>query len=191
MHRRFDSLKLLTGPTVEPVTLADMKNYLRVVGTDEDSLITNQIAAARQKVEKILGRALITQSWIKVSSISLRRITIEYPPLQSITSIKTYDDADVATVNSSANYIVVSTSEPGLVLLKKGVSWLTHRNDASFEIIFVAGYGDAASDIPEEIIEGVKMYVTKIYNRRGDESAIREADREIREWLSAYRAFSV
>lgn len=191
MHREFDSLKLLTGPTVEPVTLADMKDYLRVIGTDEDNLITNQIAAARQKVEKILGRALITQSWIKVSSISLRRITIEYPPLQSITSINSYDDANVATLNPAANYIVVSTSEPGLVLLKEGVSWLTHRNNASFEIIFVAGYGDAASDIPEEIIEGVKMYVTKIYNRRGDEAAVREADREIREWLSAYRAFSV
>lgn len=43
----------------EPVTLADMKAYLRVDFTDDDDLITALITAARMKCEKTLGMVLV------------------------------------------------------------------------------------------------------------------------------------
>lgn len=46
-------------PVIEPVTLDDMKAYLRVDFTDDDDLITALISAARSKCEKILGMVLV------------------------------------------------------------------------------------------------------------------------------------
>jgi uncharacterized phiE125 gp8 family phage protein len=187
----FESLKRTTDATVEPVTLADMKAFMRIEPSDdaENALITALITAARQRVEECLNRALITQSWTRVSDNSPQRIMLEYPPLQSVTSIKSYADDNTATTNSSDNYTVVTTTEPGQVLLKPGSAWTTHRGQASFEIIFVAGYGDAATDVPMGIIQGIKVLVTKLYHRRGDDIDVLINEADVMGWLSTFKAY--
>ncbi len=57
--------KLASPPATEPVTLADAKLHLRVemAMTDEDTLISSLITAARMLGEQITRRAFITQSW--------------------------------------------------------------------------------------------------------------------------------
>lgn len=191
MHRGFDSLKISTQPVAEPVSLEDMKTYMRLLPSDdaENALITSLIKAARRACERYTGRAFITQSWTKVMDQSSSRIKIEYPPLQTITSITSFDEDDVATVNPVANYIVVNTSEPGVVLLKRGASWVHHRHQASFEIIFVAGYGAAASDVPEAIIQGVKILVNHLYHNRGDSPDDAVVTSGAFAWLDLERAF--
>lgn len=42
----------------DPVTLTDAKLYLRVEDTDEDTLITNLIAAATERAENFLKRPI-------------------------------------------------------------------------------------------------------------------------------------
>src|ERR1041384_602168 len=54
---------LLAGPTVEPITLGDAKQFLRVQHDDDDDIITALIAGSRIHVETQTRRALITQSW--------------------------------------------------------------------------------------------------------------------------------
>lgn len=53
---------ILTQPTVEPVTLAEAKQHLRVDVADDDDLISVLIAGARQSAEGICRRALCTQT---------------------------------------------------------------------------------------------------------------------------------
>jgi hypothetical protein len=55
----------VTEPSIEPVTLAEMKRHLRAFMsvTDDDDDITNLIVAAREWVEDYTGRALIDQTW--------------------------------------------------------------------------------------------------------------------------------
>jgi hypothetical protein len=57
--------QIVTPPSVEPVSLAEARSYLRVDAdvTSEDALITDLIAAARQDAEKITWRALVMQTW--------------------------------------------------------------------------------------------------------------------------------
>src|SRR3954465_4821919 len=56
-------LELVTAPTVEPLTLADAKQHLRVTVSDEDALITRHLITARRQVEIMTRRRLITQHW--------------------------------------------------------------------------------------------------------------------------------
>ena len=56
-------IQTVTGPAVEPVTLAEAMAHLRVDINDDDMLISALITAARQHAETITRRALVTQSW--------------------------------------------------------------------------------------------------------------------------------
>lgn len=59
------ALVLVTSPSEEPVTLAEVKLDMRVDTdfTDHDSLIQSYIQAGRQHAETICRRAFVTQSW--------------------------------------------------------------------------------------------------------------------------------
>ena len=56
-------LTIATGPTVEPISTEEAKNHLRVDIEDDNAVIKSLILAARESVEVITRRALITQTW--------------------------------------------------------------------------------------------------------------------------------
>lgn len=164
------SLILQTGPTVEPVTLAELRAHLRIIDNADNSYLTDAIPSARRVVERFLDRALNTQTWLMVRDTSPgKELWLPFSPLQSVTSINVHDWDDVATLVGTASYLVITDTEPGRILLKDGSTWPTHRNASSFKVVFVVGYGDAASDVPPSIKHGIKLLATKIYEHRGDE----------------------
>lgn len=56
------SYVVLTEPSVEPLSLSDAKTFMRVDYDDEDTLIAQLIVDARREAEKLLKRALTTQT---------------------------------------------------------------------------------------------------------------------------------
>jgi uncharacterized phiE125 gp8 family phage protein len=59
-------LSLITPPAVEPLTVSQAKDWLRVDSDDatQDTVIGSLIKAARVYAEKATGRAFITQRWL-------------------------------------------------------------------------------------------------------------------------------
>ena len=184
-------LTLVTAPAAEPVSLAEAKAHLRIDSADDDSLITALISAARQAAESHTRRALITQTW----RLTLDRfpaapqpwwggvregadmpaagsvIELPRPPLVSVTSVTTYDDADNATVASAASYFVDTDGVLGRVALRSGKTWpVTLRVAGGVEVLFVAGYG-AASAVPQAIRQGMLMQIGHLYENREAEAA--------------------
>lgn len=182
-------LKINTEPSVEPISTAEAKTFLRIDSSAEDTLIDNLIKTSRIYCEEYTGRSLINQTWdfyldgfseVKTDlwegmriapdiSMKQRYISIPRPPLVSVTSITTYDDADTATVFSSSKYYVDNVSEPARIVLRDGQAWPTSLRVANaVKITYVSGYGESATNIPEALITGIKEHILYMYENRGD-----------------------
>lgn len=175
MRRR---LTRTSAPAAVAVSTADMKTFLKVDHSDDDDLIDSIVSAATEQLDGergLLGRALITQTWrltlddFPCDTWANRHgsIWLPLPPLQSITSINYTDiDGNSQTVATSV-YDVDTDSEPGRVFLKSGQSWPSVKDiPNAVQITFVAGYGDAASDIPSPILLAIKNLALRAYDLR-------------------------
>jgi len=55
--------RLVLPPTVEPITVADVRLRLKYPRADQDAAISDWIASARNAVERYVERGLMTQTW--------------------------------------------------------------------------------------------------------------------------------
>lgn len=160
------SLKLITAPTAEPVTLLEAKDHLRVDGADEDALISVLITAARKWCEEYTGRQFVTATWDWTMDSFCPSFVAPIPPLQSVTSIKYLDTAAVEQTLASSVYRVDAVSEPGRIALDYGQSWpSTHPVINAVTIRFVAGYG-APQAVPEPIRQAMLILIGEMYEQR-------------------------
>lgn len=159
-------LKLITAPTSEPVSVAEAKAHLRVVGTDDDAYIGSLITAARQSAESITGRALMPQTWEFAVDEFKSEIRLNKPPFSAVSSIKYIDKDGVQQTLAEADYILDSHSEPARVTSAYSKSWPYARKQANSVLIrFTAGYADAAA-VPQEIKNWMLLRVGMLYENR-------------------------
>lgn len=161
------ALKLITAPTSEPISLTEAKSHLRIDTTDDDTLITSLIVAAREYAQGFQNRAFVTQTYELWLDAWPEYIQIPRPPLQSITSIKYYGTDNIEYTMAPADYFADSKSEPGRVVLAYGKSWpsTTLRPANGIVVTFVAGYGAAAS-VPQQVKQAMLLLVSWWYENR-------------------------
>jgi uncharacterized phiE125 gp8 family phage protein len=162
--------KLITAPAIEPLTVEDAKQQLRIDGDADYDLLAAYIRAAREACEAETWRALITQTWETALPgwPSERFIVLPKPPLQSVTWVKyTTEDGTEHTLDSSL-YRVDSFSEPGLVILRRDQSWPSDTLDVGLpvRVRYVAGYGATAASVPAGLVQGIKMVIAHWYATR-------------------------
>ena len=98
--------------------------------------------------------------------VNRRSILLPFSPVASVTHFKSYDDSDNATTFASSKYYVSTASSPAKLTLRQGESYPTGLRVAdAFEIQYVAGYG-GASDVPEPIVQAIKLLTTHLYENR-------------------------
>lgn len=197
------SNRLTSAPAVEPVTAAELRAHLNMTSTSElsDADAAVLIAEAREYIEQATGVALISQTWrmtldnwpgvleqwwdgVREGSIGSlytpdRAASVEAPrfPLQSVTSVTTYDEASNATAVTVADVFDVDVySIPGRLTLKRSATWPTAlRVNNAIEVVYVAGYGAAATDVPAPARRAVKQMAAKLHAERGDDCNVEDA----------------
>lgn len=136
----------------------------------EDDYITRVIKAARRTIEKHISRRLINQTWeVALDAFPAANcIVLPYAPLSSVTSVKYFDTDDTENTFSSGDYYVDTYREPGQVVLNYGESWPvgTRRPTNAVIIRYVAGYGAAADDVPDEYKQAIMQLGAELYERR-------------------------
>jgi uncharacterized phiE125 gp8 family phage protein len=161
-------ISLKTAPAVEPVTAQEMREFLSLVGTEDDTLLAGLISAARVALEKYTGRTFITTVYqVYYDGFSFLPIKLARPPVQSVVSI-TYVDVDGVTQTlSSSLYIVDVASLFGRISPAYDEVWpITREQNNAVCIEIKTGYGDAAASVPAPIKVAIKMIVADVYEHR-------------------------
>lgn len=163
-------LSLVAGPAVEPVTLAEAKEHIRLEVTDDDAYVSALIVAARQYVEKISWRAFVNQTWMLTLEGFMDPIELPRGKLVSVTSVQYLDVNNVSQIVPTTVYELDTFSVPGRILLRHDQQWpdtLARWN--AVNITYVVGSGPSAADVPEPVKHVIKLLVSQMYEHRTPE----------------------
>lgn len=159
-------IELVVAPAVEPVGVEEMRAWLRREGTLEDPVITALIKAARRRVEHASRRRLIEQTLdVRLPWPISGRVTLPVSPVRGI---------DTATaIARDGTERVLAASEWQTEHLGTIATVRLAALDAGGEAIrfrLRAGFGPAATDVPDDLRLAVKRLVTLWFEHRGDET---------------------
>lgn len=178
-------ITVTSQPVTEPLTLTEVKNFLKIDTSDEDAYLTGLIVATRQLVETYLHRALITQTLrLNFDYFEERKIELWRAPIQSITSVKTTDPDNIQTTIDSANYYLLNDY---LTFNDNYVFSGSLRSSQAIEIVYIAGYG-SASDVPQAIKNAMLEQIQNIHECGCD---IASLSSKAVVMLSAYRLMRI
>lgn len=155
-----------------PVSLADMKSYLKVTTATDDTLIQAMIDAATGWGEKYTGRDFRAITWELLLDKFTDRIELWRDPVASITTVKHLVSSALTTVDASVYYLKKLTQKSE-ILLNEDKAWPTNTDDReqAIEIRFVSeGYF-----CQDSIIQAIKRHVAFWYRNRGDCSDCKSA----------------
>lgn len=181
---------LTTPPAITPVTVAQQKIFMRLESDAEDDFIELLIQSATQFVELETRLALIEQEWTltfdripigpnleeewwdgtregAIGELNKLPRSIELPtgPLMSVTSFTTYDQADAGTVFTG--FYTDTGARPGRVSLRNGQLWpIPTRGTAGVVIVYKAGFGAAAANVPADLRIAVQQIASHWYENR-------------------------
>lgn len=165
---------LTVAPALEPVSLVEAKAHCRVEIDADDALFSSMITRARRQVEELTGRALISQTWTATldrwsdelqavdafpfyTSPTHRRVKLRPAPVASITSLV----VDGVTI-TAGNYALRGNE----LWIKPDVADSTADLGGGIVATFVAGYGAAATDVPESLRLAMLMLIAHFYENR-------------------------
>ena len=154
----------------EPVTLQEMKDYLRLEGyTDDDestseslsdfdfddNLLTDLIKASREQMEKISASSITLKTWQAVIN-NYRKLELPRGPVQSIVSL-----ADLNSV-AITNYTTIGVFGDRI--------FLKSPSQCEMTIIYTAGY----DQVPASLKIDIMRLCAYMYENRGDDASIQK-----------------
>lgn len=158
---------ILTGPASgEPLSLTEAKTHLRVETNDEDTLISDLIAAARAHLEAVTGLVLLTQQfrlaldeWPEAGVIQITRT-----PVQTIDVMVIYDELGDPQALALQDMVLDGRARPARLHLAQTPR--PGRDLNGIEIEFTAGFG-LAEDVPVALRQAMLSHIAHMYEFRG------------------------
>jgi uncharacterized phiE125 gp8 family phage protein len=157
---------LLQGPTVEPLTVAEAKAFLRVTHDADDALIGALIAAAGAQTRALARRArlvhrrgLVCGRWPEE-----QRKTWRIGPLRALLAARVFDSAGVAHPVDPSIFVLDASSDRLIAPLAPP---LPGRCNAGIELVAELGFGSDPSEVPEPLRHALRTLVAHWYDHRG------------------------
>lgn len=161
----------ITGPTIEPLDLEEVKKQRRFASTTLDTLFDMWIGSSRQDFETHTGVQLLTatREYAMDAFPCGDRIELSRPPLRGVVGVFYDVDGEEQTFGAD-NYVVLpkdcETLEyetfptPGYIALVSGASWPTpDTTRQSVRIRYTCGFGAAPGFVPELIVYALHLFV--------------------------------
>ena len=161
-----ETYSLISKSDNEVISLADMKLYLKVDGSDEDDLISALIDAAVKTAEIEMNRDLLETNWIRYSDTIEQDLTLRRGKILEFDSIE-YLKSSVYKEVDSSDYEVASGSIYAEIW-RVEIPESYDENPHAIKISFKTGFGASGSSIPADIIVAIKAHVAYLFENRGD-----------------------
>jgi uncharacterized phiE125 gp8 family phage protein len=168
---------VLVPPKGEPITLAEVKAFLKIRHTQEDELLPHLIATARQMAETYTRRKFMTQRLVSVLPFrpnhrkkeGLQRVWtsgdryalfLPRGPLQQVIEVERISEEGDTVVIPHRGYHVNPHHDPALLVVDDKSGW-------GVRVTYDAGYGSTAQDSPAPIRQAILQMVAELYQNRG------------------------
>jgi len=162
-----------TEPTVEPITLAEIKADLRISHTDDDAKLQRYIADARAWVERRVQQKIASQTWeFVIDEFPAAEIKLPFSPVQEVVSIA-YDGTDglEAEVDPVDYYLDNVSLNAWIFPSEAWPATLSAVN--AVRVTFVAGYASPA-EAPGPLKQAIRLKVQEFYDREDNERAVHD-----------------
>lgn len=166
------TLSRTVAPSIDPVTLAEVKKHLNLDHTDDDAYVTDLISVATSHAESYTNRQLISATYQLLFNGFPDVISLPKPPAVSISSLSYVDGSgttQVLTQGTHFNWNLPSGpyATHATVFPAYGTYWpATRHYMPSVSLTYVAGYGSTASSVPIAIRQAIKAVVATMYEYR-------------------------
>lgn len=172
MVSRLENIKswaVTSAPAVEPVSASEVKTWLKITSSADDSLISSLIIAARQAAENYCNIKLISQTIAEYwSAFPDRRgeIVLRFPLVSAISSVA-YVDVDGANQTFSTYNADLSGIPPRL-WPNAATEWPENKEQLkAVTITYVCGYANAAA-VPDAIKTAIYLMIGRWEQNRED-----------------------
>ena len=176
------SIIIVTPPASEPVSLAEVKLFLRIDQAVEDTLLSTLIVAAREAVEVGCGRALIKRRVRESLDIwrrdSVGGAVLGLGPVSSVVAVRLLAANGTQSVIDADRYRIEGLRDQPRLVFEAGVP-ATLRSAGGIEIEYDAGYAETAAQLPVALRLAVLHIVAALYEARAGESKIPDAARAL------------
>ena len=185
--------KIITQPTFEQITTAEVTEYLRLDDSPTDiDLVESLITAARQYLEEAVNHPIAEQT-LETSFDAFQNEFVLTSPVQSVSSIKYLDDTGAEQTLNANQYLVDTYSDPARITPALNVSYPnTYAVPNAVKIRYVAGYttGSSPDDfpMPKPLKFAMLLVIGDLYaNREGQGDKSYSVNPTVQNLLSFYR----
>lgn len=178
MHRK-DTFKVIELIPQQIWLLADVKNYMRIEGDYDDSLISSLIEAAIVAAENFTKMSIVSKRVEFVCNIHNRKeFNLRYKPITQLVKIITMTGKEKIELQNDQYFVDTDHS----------ILFLNQRLDEEMLLIeYIAGFDQGS--IPQSIRHGILMHIAEMYDRERQDAV--SLSMEIKNLYLPYRQLKV
>jgi uncharacterized phiE125 gp8 family phage protein len=170
-HSRVSSplkYSVVTGPAVEPVTYAELADWLRLPTVDDRAVVVALETAGRMYVEQVTRYTLITTTFALHLDWFPEAIILPARPVQAVTSITYIDPSGTTQTLDPSRYLLDAQGPRPIVIPPLGSFFPVPKvqQPNAVTVTFTAGFGDSPAQVPEPYKLAIKIWVATNYNQR-------------------------
>lgn len=157
------AIKVVTAPTVEPVSLAEAKAHLRILENTDDAYIDVLVKAAREACEHELGRSIAPQTLLlTLDAFPSGAIMLPRPQVSAIEFVKYLDASGALQTYGSINYWLDNSGELEHWAMPVS-SWPTTGSYANaVQVQYQAGW----ASVPALVKQWILLMISTMYENR-------------------------
>jgi len=149
----------ITDDNTEPVSLEQAKAFCRITGEDEDSLVTDLITIAREKIERYTHLSLVAKD-IVLTVEADKEFPLPYPTLDEISTVKLLQG-----INSDGTNDWQTLESSDYQTLGSNITTFYPPYSGVYEISY-----SCAANTDKSLLHDLKRVLLWLYENRGDDS---------------------